>query len=748
MKIKQLFNFFIALVLAIGSFVTLPARPAYALTLTVTNTNDSGAGSLRQALATASDGDTIDLTGISGTITLTSFELSVSDNITIIGPGPANLTISGNNLLRVFFISTGKTVSISGVTVSNGYTTGDGGGILSQGILTLDNVVISNNAAVSDGGGIYSYSGTSLTVTNSQINNNSAATAGGGLRFDGTSINLDNTTIDNNQATGTGGGNFGGGVYIDANVTTAFFDEVAITNNSSTVGGGGLASNSSLTIFNSLVANNFTVGSFTYGQGGGLYLSGTGKTYTLANVTISGNTADNINNIAYGGGIHNTQALNLYNVTITGNTSEGHGGGLYGNANSINSIIDSNTSTNETSEDCAGTLNSSQGHNLIQITTGCTITGTTTGNITNTDPLLNPLADNGGPTMTHSLQSGSPAIDAGYSGDECPGLDQRGIIRPQDGNLDDIITCDMGAFEYAIFPIVLSITRAETNPTAAASLDFTVTFSKPVNGVDTSDFALSANVIGASITSVVGSDAFYTVTVNSGSGNGTIRLDLADDNSIKDSLNNPLGGMSTGDGNFTSGEEYTINKTLTFKSSGAQDGWILESTETSGNGGTMNSIASTLNLGDDSAKKQYRSILSFDTSSLPDNAVITKVTLKLKRQGVAGGGNPVAMFQGFMVDIKKGTFGTAPLALADFKTTANKTVGPQSSALTAGWYNLNLTPAKAYVNGLATNSGQTQMRLRFKLDDNNNTVANILKLYSGNAGAANRPQLVIEYYVP
>ncbi len=188
--------------------------------------------------------------------------------------------------------------------------------------------------------------------------------------------------------------------------------------------------------------------------------------------------------------------------------------------------------------------------------------------------------------------------------------------------------------------------------------------------------------------------------------------------------------------------------TNSFTSTGIQDGWILESTETSGSGGTMNTTASTLNLGDDSAKKQYRSILSFDTSTLPDNAIITKITFKLKRQGVTGGGNPVSMFQGFMVDIKKGSFGTSALALSDFKATANKTVGPQSPALTVGWYSLNLTPAKAYINKLATNGGLTQMRLRFKLDDNNNTVANILKLYSGNAGAANRPQLVIEYYVP
>lgn len=201
--------------------------------------------------------------------------------------------------------------------------------------------------------------------------------------------------------------------------------------------------------------------------------------------------------------------------------------------------------------------------------------------------------------------------------------------------------------------------------------------------------------------------------------------------------------------NHTAGVIYQPNIVqLQAKSQAANDGWILESTETSGNGGTMNSAATMLYLGDNATKKQYRGILSFNTSSLPDNAIITKVTLKFKKQGIAGGGNPVAMFQGFMADIKKGSFGTAALALSDFKAPANKTVGPQSPALTAGWYNLNLTPAKAYINKLTINGGLTQIRLRFKLDDNNNAIANFLKIYSGNAGAANRPQLVIEYYVP
>jgi basic membrane protein A len=204
------------------------------------------------------------------------------------------------------------------------------------------------------------------------------------------------------------------------------------------------------------------------------------------------------------------------------------------------------------------------------------------------------------------------------------------------------------------------------------------------------------------------------------------------------------------DGGITDYQWYLPNKvTKKFSSIATQDGWILESGETANKGGTLNSAATTLYLGDNAQKKQYRSLLSFSTKALPDNAVITKITLKVKKQSIVGGGNPVNTFQGFMVDIKKGFFGTAAgLQAVDFQATANKSYGPFKPTLSGGWYAINLTPAKAYINKLATGGGVTQVRLRFKLDDNNNATANYLKLYSGNAPAASRPQLIVEYYVP
>jgi hypothetical protein len=204
------------------------------------------------------------------------------------------------------------------------------------------------------------------------------------------------------------------------------------------------------------------------------------------------------------------------------------------------------------------------------------------------------------------------------------------------------------------------------------------------------------------------------------------------------------------DKNFT----ITVNNVIeplsvTLRSIGTQDGWLLESGENTLKGGTMDPTSATLRLGDDAAKKQYRSLLSFATgAALPDNAVVTKVTLKVRRQGIVGGGNPVSLFKGFMVDIRRGIFGTSALQITDWQAPAHKSYGPFNTVATGGWYTIDLTAAKAYINKLDTYSGLTQFRLGFKVDDDNNAIANYLSLYSGNAPLAGQPALVIEYYIP
>src|SRR5258706_591128 len=128
----------------------------------------------------------------------------------------------------------------------------------------------------------------------------------------------------------------------------------------------------------------------------------------------------------------------------------------------------------------------------------------------------------------------------------------------------------------ALPPSVVNIVRAVPNPSSLVTVDFNVTFSKNVTGVDASDFALTTTgVSGASVSGLSGSGTTYTVNVNTGTGNGTIRLDVVDDDSIMDTSNNPLGGIGIGNGNFNSGEIYNIIKTDTINGNAGIAGAML-----------------------------------------------------------------------------------------------------------------------------------------------------------------------------
>src|SRR6266542_3141297 len=138
-----------------------------------------------------------------------------------------------------------------------------------------------------------------------------------------------------------------------------------------------------------------------------------------------------------------------------------------------------------------------------------------------------------------------------------------GVAHDVAGNGSSVSTSTDNTVTYDItVPTVSSINRTGANPTNASSVQFTVTFSESVSGVDATDFALAASgVSGASISGVSGSGSSYTVTVNTGSGDGTIGLNLVDDDSIIDGVGNPLGGAGSGNANFT-GQTYTIDKTV------------------------------------------------------------------------------------------------------------------------------------------------------------------------------------------
>jgi hypothetical protein len=277
-----------------------------------------------------------------------------------------------------------------------------------------------------------------------------------------------------------------------------------------------------------------------------------------------------------------------------------------------------------------------------------------------------------------------------------------------------------------------------------------VTFSEAMTGVDAADFILTAaGVTSASITDVSGGPQTYTVSVNTGSDDGTLRLDVLDDDSILNASSVPLGEAGLGNGGFNNGEMYVVRPTTqTFTSQGAQDGWILESEQWSREGGTLNSAASLLNIGDDAQNRQYLSILHFNTDSLPDDSIVISAKLQLKRHSLIGT-NPFYTHTYFRVDQSKPRFGTGiALQLMDFNATPSfpYQVAFFEPVPVNNWYSAVLT---SYGNANLNLTGPTQFRLRFVREQNLDGDADMLKFYSGDAPAiGNRPALVVEYYLP
>jgi len=163
-------------------------------------------------------------------------------------------------------------------------------------------------------------------------------------------------------------------------------------------------------------------------------------------------------------------------------------------------------------------------------------------------------------------------------------------------------------------------------------------------------------------------------------------------------------------------------------------------------GGSLNATGSTFQLGDNAANRQYRAVLSFNTASLPDTAVIKSALLKIKQSGLPTGSNPFNILGNLWVDIRKGVFGSSSaLELGDFSAgaTAGK-VAAFSKIPVGGWYTATLgATGRSSLN----KTGPTQVRLYFALDDNNNHVADFMKFLSGNA-AGSRPVLTIKYTLP
>lgn len=292
-------------------------------------------------------------------------------------------------------------------------------------------------------------------------------------------------------------------------------------------------------------------------------------------------------------------------------------------------------------------------------------------------------------------------------------------------------------------PKVDDVALTDPNPNTLAAIHFTVRFTEDVTGVDASDFALTTSgVSGATISDVSGSGSVYTVSASTGTGSGKIRLDIVDDDSILDGASNPLFGAGAS-GRAAISAAYIIRPlTKKFYSTAPEDGWILESNENSGQGGTIGSNTLLFQLGDDPQNRQYKTILSFDTSALPDTASIFLIKINIKQNGAFVGKNPFTNLGNLLVDLSKGSFGDPGLSASDFQVAPGlKQIGAFGATPAGGWY----TALLGYKAWAAINkTGLTEFRLYFAKDDNNDKVADFARFNSGDASSA-RPELVIQY---
>jgi len=354
--------------------------------VTVSNTADGGAGSLRKALAiVAVDGTVHFSAALAGqSITLLSGPLTLAKNVTIDGSAAPGLTISGNHSDRVFIVNAGTAATLTHVAVVDGYGWQLAGGILNNGTLTLDHVVVTGNTMATNagdfwqgGGGVYSGRGATLNLIDSSVTNNQARWSGGGLySFFNTTTNIVRSTISGNVSNDVGGG---------------------------------FRSLGNVSIVNSTFSGNRSTG----WHGGAIFH--TDGAMEIASSTIANNVGPDFAPSAIFIGSFNpaVPSLKLTNTIVTGNhwyACEQH---------------------------AAGTVHlTSGGHNLVQDGSCSPVSS----DQIISDARIGPLADNGGPTLTHALLPGSPAVDAGDD-TVCPATDQRGIARPQGPH------CDIGSYE-------------------------------------------------------------------------------------------------------------------------------------------------------------------------------------------------------------------------------------------------------------------------------------------------------------
>jgi uncharacterized repeat protein (TIGR01451 family) len=419
--------------------------------------------------------------------------INVYRDLTLQGAGAGQTIIDGGGDHRVLYVALDSAVAVSGVTLRNGYGSwGAGVQVDGPAVFTLTHSVVASNTSSAGAGGVYvQYLSARATISDCLVSNNRTGAGlnshGGGIAVSEGRLTLVNSTVLSNSTDYKGGGIYvagvgnlltvegstvvsntagesGGGIFSE--VGTMILRHSAVISNVSANNGGGVFSNSNSGFSDTTIAWNRGY------KSGGIHNQ---DRLFLTNVTVSANEAGNT-----AGAIYNTGNGNLIvkNSTIVYNTyGNGSAGGIYNYAavSLENTIVAHNEGADCT--DMGGTF-ASQGYNLEY---GHTCVLTATGDITDTDPLLGPLQDNGGlstgpstafgtrsgqGTLTHALLVGSPAID--HASFSYPSTDQRGVPRPQGSR------CDIGAYERG--PAALDIgKRGPSQVSVGEAITYTLT---------------------------------------------------------------------------------------------------------------------------------------------------------------------------------------------------------------------------------------------------------------------------------
>jgi CSLREA domain-containing protein/uncharacterized repeat protein (TIGR01451 family) len=585
-------------------------------------------------------------------------DLNITDSATITGAGSGQTIIewaaadqadgSADRIFHIEAVTANISVTMSGFTVKNGLTppvvdietTGDGkiwqfkrhGGGIAIGTSAATNLF---DPSITHGGGGGGGGGGGM---------------GGGHGGEGggeTGFAIDNVTLVDVNVVDCMSGADGGGIFNAAPLTVA---SSVISGNTATSNGGGIYNSAAMTVVETTIgtmASNSAFSNPNHGEnGGGIFDTGlhttdirmsaiTGNTATggaalsgrsttidnIENTTITGNVARDT-----AGGLATNGRVMLKNVTVAGNSvvptssaeSGGAGAGLYsfgsGQFTYVNSIISNNTivGTTTTLSNCgraggaatSGSFFTSSGHNLED---GASCVLTATGDLVNMDPVLSALANNGGLTETMAIPASSPALDAGDDA-VCPNNDQRGQLRPADGDLNGSFVCDIGAFElfvhsadvhinnmvapdsvYASDAFQVSI-EAHNDPTATTAAtgvvistdplpsDFTVTSANVTTPGGTSACSVAGGVVSCAVGSlavgeaatavIVGSDAIpgaLTITGNVTSATPTDPISGNNTSHVNIQVigNSDMGITASGGGTVRSGSDTSLNFTVT-----------------------------------------------------------------------------------------------------------------------------------------------------------------------------------------